>query len=182
MRINSPDEVLLFAMSKAMNFAHSSLGFSPLTLLVWPPLGIIAMSSIGYAQIALSTDPSYLFLSILCAVWCRIFWKDHSQIRADMAKEWSTALYKRYLARAEVIREGTTFLRITFLVIASLASIAATPDFGNAGLSNEMQLLSGWQRAIIPLNFWAVFLLSLARAAEPPPPDYGDFSPMTGRA
>lgn len=175
--IKSPDEVFLYCASKAMRFGYAGFGINPLALQFWPTLYAVGLSAAALLYMSVDVDLYYLPVAAMCAMWTRMFWRDHAALRADSKKEWSANLFKQYGGKAALLRTGTVWVRYLLLSAAMFTTLIAFSD-----MSEELNKLATWQRCVFPLNVWALVALAYSQSAEPPHPNDGDFSGIAWRA
>jgi hypothetical protein len=174
--IKSPDEVFLYCASKAMRLGYTGFGISPLALQFWPALYAVGFSATALLYMSVYVELYYLPVAVMCAVWARLFWRDHAMLRANSKREWSVNLYKQYGGKAALLRTNTVWVRYLLLSAAMFTTLIAFSD-----MSGELKKLTMWQRCVFPLNVWTLVALAYSQSAEPPPPSDGDLFGVAGR-
>lgn len=172
MRVNvkSPDDALLYLSRAFLGAGYRFFGLNPLAVQFYPLLATVAFSGLVFLYISVAVDVSYAAVAVICLWWTWMFWTDHAALRRDSKATWTISLYRKYEALATVRRERAGWVRLTMLAGSLVTAIIAFTD-----LSEEMRQLSALQRAVFPLNMWALAFAAYCKSAELPFPDGGDF-------
>jgi hypothetical protein len=171
MNLKSPDEAFRGGMSALMERVYRDFGITPPGFIFWPPFLAAWFGHAAIVDAMLRIDQTYFVVFVASCAWLGVLWVGGRPLRADARKEWTLALYSRYLAWSVASgrgREGELF-RYLLLLVATWVTCA--------GLSRsipEFEPLPAAHRFAFAVLAWSIVFYSYAKASEPPQPGDGE--------